>query len=244
MDLQRKACERAEFKLSEEASGSFSGYASVFSIVDRAGEIVAPGAFTKSLEAFQSDGWIAVAHDWDALPVASIKDCRQDAKGLWVEAEFHSTPAAQATRTYVRERLQRGKSVGLSIGYFVHDSLSTKEGLLLKEIEVSEASIVTMPANPAAGAVRAKAVVGAAGLPLAPRDRAWDSGAVDKRVRRWADATDAANAKYARAFMVRDGDADLFTSYKLPFADVIDGELQAVPRALFAIAAALQGARG
>ena len=38
--------------------------------------------------------------------------------------------------------------------------------------------------------------------------------------------------------------SDEFGGYKLPIADVIDGELRAVPRAIFAAAGALRGARG
>jgi HK97 family phage prohead protease len=156
-DLQRKMCDLAEFKLTDEGNGGFSGYGSVFSVLDRQGEIVAPGAFTDTLPQFEKEGFIAVSHDWDRLPVGSIKACRQDEKGLWIDAEFHSTPEAQACRTYVRERLQRGKSVGLSIGYWVRDDERTKDGRLLKQLDLAEVSVVTIPANPAAGAARAKA---------------------------------------------------------------------------------------
>lgn len=34
------------------------------------------------------------------------------------------------------------------------------------------------------------------------------------------------------------------TAYKLPFADVIDGRLMAVPRGIFSVAQVLEGARG
>lgn len=156
MDLQRKTCDLAQFKLSEEGTGSFAGHASVFNVLDRQGEIVQPGAFAGTLEQFEATGFVAIAHDWDALPVASIKRCREDEKGLWIEAEFHSTPEAQGCRTYVRERLGRGKTVPLSIGYWVRDSQPTKEGLLLKQLDLAEVSIVTVPANPQAGAARAK----------------------------------------------------------------------------------------
>lgn len=82
----------------------------------------------------------------------------------------------------------------------------------------------------------------ATGLPLASRDRAWDSTAADKRLRGWADATEKPNAKYGSAFFYVDGEnTDKFGGYKLPFADVVDGELTAVPRAIFACAQRLDG---
>ena len=36
-------------------------------------------------------------------------------------------------------------------------------------------------------------------LPVADRDRKWDGGAADKRVRAWADAQDEPNEKYRDA---------------------------------------------
>lgn len=89
-------------------------------------------------------------------------------------------------------------------------------------------------------------VVGDMDLPLASREREWDSAAAKTRVAAWAGGDDLDPAKYRRAFLYQDEDSDpsLKGSYKLPFADVIDGELTAVPRGLFAVAGVLEGARG
>lgn len=90
-----------------------------------------------------------------------------------------------------------------------------------------------------------KAATGKANLPLAPRDRAWDATAANARLRTWADAEDEPNARYRQGFFWYDADKpDEFGSYKLQFADVIGGEIQAVPRGIFAVAAVLQGSRG
>ena len=156
MNLERKACAAPEFKLSDEGNGGFSGYASVFGLLDRQGEIVVKGAFAAGLAQFERDGFITLAHDWDMLPIGSIKTAHEDDQGLWIEAEFHSTPEAQACRTYTRERIQRRKSVGLSIGYWVRDDERTREARLLKAVDLTEVSIVSVPANPAAGANQAK----------------------------------------------------------------------------------------
>lgn len=147
--LVHKSCDRADIKLfdGEGGAGGFIGYGSTFSNRDRAGEIVVPGAFRKSLEAFMRDGFIAVGHDWAALPVATIKTAAEDEMGLRLEAEFHGTARAQEARQTVRERIERGKSVGLSIGYRVLDAEDTEDGRLLKEIELHEVSLVTVPCN-------------------------------------------------------------------------------------------------
>lgn len=82
-------------------------------------------------------------------------------------------------------------------------------------------------------------------LPLADRDREWDGGAAEKRVRKWAGAEDEPNQKYRDAHVWYDGDKkDNFTSYKLLIADVIDGKLTAVPRGVMAAGAIMQGSRG
>jgi HK97 family phage prohead protease len=154
--MLRKTCSLAEFKLSEEGDGGFSGYASTFGNKDRAGEIVMPGAFAKCQDEFKRDGFIAVGHNWAGLPVATITDCYEDRKGFFIQCEFHSTPEAQAARCVVRERIDRGKSVGLSIGYEVKEKERTAAGLLLKELHVFETSIVTVPCNPEANATGAK----------------------------------------------------------------------------------------
>ena len=82
-------------------------------------------------------------------------------------------------------------------------------------------------------------------LPLADRDREWDGDAAEKRVRRWADAQDGPNARYRDAHVWYDAAAkENFGSYKLLIGDVVDGRLRAVPRAVMAAAAVIQGSRG
>ena len=69
-------------------------------------------------------------------------------------------------------------------------------------------------------------------LPLTDQDRAWDGGAAEKRVRKWADASDEPNQKHRDAHVWYDSDnKDNFTAYKLLIADVVDGKLKAVARA-------------
>ena len=81
--------------------------------------------------------------------------------------------------------------------------------------------------------------------PLADRDREWDGAQAEKRVRRWAGAEDEPNEKYRDAHVWYDSDKkDNFGSYKLLIADVIDGKLRAVPRAVMAAGAVMQGSRG
>jgi hypothetical protein len=82
-------------------------------------------------------------------------------------------------------------------------------------------------------------------LPLADRRREWDGDAAERRVRSWAGAKEHPNQRYKEAHVWYDGDEqDNFTAYKLLIADVVDGKLVAVPRAVMAAAAVMQGSRG
>lgn len=82
-------------------------------------------------------------------------------------------------------------------------------------------------------------------LPLADRDREWDGDAAEKHVRKWAGADERPNARYRDAHVWYDaGEKDEFGAHKLLIADVVDGRLTAVPRAVMAAAAVMQGARG
>jgi hypothetical protein len=82
------------------------------------------------------------------------------------------------------------------------------------------------------------------GLSLAPDGREWDKGAAVRRLVDWADGD--ISGKYARAFIWRDpdGDPDLQGTYKLPVADLIDGELTIVPNAVRNVASRLEQTQG
>ena len=82
-------------------------------------------------------------------------------------------------------------------------------------------------------------------LPVADRDREWDGAAAEKRVRRWAGAEDEPNQKYRDAHVWYDAEnKDNFTAHKLLIADVVDGRLTVLPRAVMAAGNVMQGSRG
>jgi hypothetical protein len=92
---------------------------------------------------------------------------------------------------------------------------------------------------------RVKMVTEYRDLPLASREREWDSDAAIQRIREATDSTEEPSEEYRTAFVWFDSEEPgEFGSYKLPIADVIDGELHAVPRGVFAAAAVIEGARG
>lgn len=77
------------------------------------------------------------------------------------------------------------------------------------------------------------------------KDHPWDSSAAMKRVKAWAGAEDAPNAKFRKAFLYYDSEnADKFSSYKLPIGDIFDGKMEAVYKACVSAKGALDGMKG
>jgi uncharacterized protein len=153
-----------DIKAGSTVQGSIKGYAATWNNLDRQGDIILPGAFDKGLPAFMQDGFIALSHDPSRLPIAIPTDVRSDDTGLLLTADFHSTPEAQNARTVAQERMAAGKSVAFSIGYTVppDGEERTRSGTrLLKQIDLMEVSLVTIPANPLAQVTAVKDASGA-----------------------------------------------------------------------------------
>ena len=113
------------------------------------------------------------------------------------------------------------------------------QGIDEDDVEEQEGATMPMP-------IVMRSASGASDLAFADRDTAWDAAAADKRVQDYAGGADNMDwAKYGQAFFyVDESNKELLGSYKLQFADVINGELKAIPKAIFAVAGVLNGARG
>ncbi len=162
MKIEYKFLPFTDAKASADGNGSISGYASTFGNVDSYGDTIVPGAYAKFLPKFLAAGFIGWNHNWDQM-IGTPTAAKEDDTGLFLTASFHSTSAAQDARTIAMERLDRGLSMGLSIGYVAHkwsfaDSLDGKSQVrLLEEIEIFETSLVAVPADSYAQVVAAKA---------------------------------------------------------------------------------------
>ncbi len=83
-------------------------------------------------------------------------------------------------------------------------------------------------------------------LPLTRDGREWDGEAAKAAIFKWAGWPDDPQPAKARQgfFAYDDAATDEKQSYKLPFATIVSGELKAVPHAIQAVAAVLEGGRG
>ena len=153
--------DRLSVKFDDARPGFFSGYASVFGLVDSYGDTIAPGAYSKTLQ--NRERPIQLRWNHYGGVVGKWLTLREDEKGLYVEGEL--TPGHSVAQD-AYALMKHGAVNGLSIGYRPIDAEQKDDGTrLLKQIDLVEISIVETPADAAAliGDVKS-AIDGAASL--------------------------------------------------------------------------------
>jgi len=132
----------------DEEQGIFSGYGAVFGNVDSGGDIIEPGAFTKTI----AEGWervkILALHNDSWLPIGKPIELREDSNGLYIKAKISDTSMGRDIKVLLKD----GVLCELSIGYdpvaFDYDK---DTGIRhLREIKLWEVSVVTWAMNPEA----------------------------------------------------------------------------------------------
>ncbi|WEK02783.1 MAG: HK97 family phage prohead protease [Candidatus Devosia phytovorans] len=141
-----------------EADGRFSGYASLFNILDSGGDVVMPGAFAKSLGKRRDRVRMLFQHD-PKEPVGIWETIAEDGHGLFVAGRL--VPGVERADA-LRRLIAQGALDGLSIGF--RTVRATREGGTRKlwQIELFEISIVTFPMMEAARIAPASLSTGAA----------------------------------------------------------------------------------
>ena len=222
---------------SVEDNGIVEGYAAVFGNKDLGDDIIDPGAFKKTINERKNVPLLWYHQPPEVLGL--VFEMEEDNKGLKSRSQINlDTQLGREKFSLIRQGAIKGMSIGFETIKETWDGTVRR----IKEIKLWEISLVTFPMNPLAQVTNIKAVVPFQDLPLADKDREWGASEARKRLADWAgDDMD----KYRKGFLWYDEEnADNLTAYKLPIADVIDGRLYAVPRAIIAAAAAIQGARG
>lgn len=219
------------------------GYAATFDL-DRGGDIIAKGAFDKTLADHVKRKrqirmyWQHNSHE--LIGGYPPEKAFVDSNGLFVEGEIN-LDTRRGKEAYALAK--QGVLCDFSIGYMVHDSeYQTQKGIpvrLIKELELFEVSPVGEPMNPKAQITNVKSNSTTHDLPIAARDYEWNAEAALARVKSLLESTDEPSETFRKAFLWTDSkNHEDFDGYKLLIADVIDGKLTAIPRAIFAAAAA------
>lgn len=171
----------SEYKTSEDNSGSFSGYANNYGVLDSYDDITLPGCAKDCLDELVEAGFGAADHRWGITSeIGILTDAYEDETGLFVKVSYHPDEDSQKIRQKVNNRLANKKKVGMSIGYWTIEReyvvgeeaipflknppqevltyLKEKQPIvrLLKKIHVVEPSVVSMGANRASGVTEGK----------------------------------------------------------------------------------------
>jgi hypothetical protein len=242
-------------ELKEDAEGQFVARISTLNVTDKDLDVTLPGAFAgaKTVRVSRFNHSSAIRDD---LPVGIAK-IHEDGDAVIATGQLNlSSPGGKALFDTLRFEQEHGVSSEWSYGFTVEDSErgehdDGKSVRFLKKLQPFEVSPVMRGAGQSTATLAIKTATDFVELPLYPRDYRWDSGAAIGRVRKWASSDGSGEKetidweKYKKAFFWYDPEDDSsFAGFKLPYADVTDSKLTAVPRGIFAAAAALQGARG
>ncbi|HBS99649.1 MAG TPA: HK97 family phage prohead protease [Citreicella sp.] len=140
-------------------TGEFEGYGSTFGgDPDVYGDVIAPGAFTESLEEHRSRGTMPKMfwqHD-SSRPIGKWLEASEDARGLLMRGKLNMA-VQQAKEAYAL--LKEGDIDGLSIGYRIREySVDTDTQVwTLEKLDLREVSVVSIGANENATVASVKA---------------------------------------------------------------------------------------
>lgn len=155
--MEFKTFKMTEFKALDEP-GTFTGYAAVFNNRDLGGDVILPGAFTKTLK--DKKGKVPFMDNHDSWSGTSkrlgITYLAEDSKGLVIEKgklilnKKEGMDAWEDMKFYQAEDMP----LGISIGYdAINPTVVWEDGKRtrdLKEVALWENSLVTFPMNPKA----------------------------------------------------------------------------------------------
>jgi HK97 family phage prohead protease len=134
------------------ASGNFTGYGSVYNVVDQGDDIVASGAFAESIANLMSKKRLPsmlFGHRAGELPVGAYQSIKEDSTGLWLDGNI----ATDTQKGGDLHKLMMMKPVpaisGLSVGFITReDSYDRVTGIrTIKKADLFEVSIVNFPMN-------------------------------------------------------------------------------------------------
>lgn len=239
----------------DEGFFMFEGLASTFGNVDLGNDRVVKGAFKKSIQSLKAKAKpIPNTELQKLLPVlwqhgadntiGSFIEVKETDEGLFVKGILPRDDTFVSGR--VIPQIKAGSVSDMSIGFRVSkDRFVDGDVRELLELELFEISLVTVPMDPKAVVTAFKSSSHIQDLPLAERDTPWDVRGAVERVKEFTGSKDAPSATYGNAFLFCDEEkSGDFNAYKLPIADVIEGKLFAIPRAVFAATVSIRGGGG
>ncbi|MGL5435884.1 MAG: HK97 family phage prohead protease [Lachnospiraceae bacterium] len=148
MSLKRSK-KSIQFKMDDfdEEQGIFSGYGAIFGNIDSGGDVIEPGAFSKTL----ASGWervkILALHNDCWLPIGKPLELKEDENGLFISAKISDTQMGRDVKALLKDGVLNELSIGYDPVTFDIDEDGIRH---LKELDLWEVSVVTWAMNPQA----------------------------------------------------------------------------------------------
>jgi HK97 family phage prohead protease len=147
-----------ETKFTEDDTGLITGLAWPFGTPDRVGDVIEKGAFADAKMPIP----ILFGHDQND-PLGAWTAATEKSDGLHLTGKLLVDDVARARE--VRALVKAGAVRGISIGFITRKALARKGGgRTISQLELLEASLVTLPMHPGARVTSAKTAVQAIAL--------------------------------------------------------------------------------
>ncbi len=163
----------------------FEGFGSTFGNIDSTGDRIEMGAFTESLKRLHPV--LLFGHDMNE-PLGVFDNVEERPDGLFVEGRMPKADSFVSGR--IMPQMKIGSIKSLSIGFFILDAEMVGNIRVIREVELLEISLVTIPANQMARIteIRARGVTDRKfeSLPI-EFDLPWDEDAATKRLEAFKD---------------------------------------------------------
>lgn len=153
--MKRKEVRFTPFNIREVGEeGTFEGYASVFDAVDSYNSRFIKGCFTRTI---QHRKGVVPLLDEHGAQIGQSTSLEEDDYGLRVRGELfisdnpqEEVRAARERYVIMRRRQQRGSPQPMSFGFMVNQDTYVEGIREIKEVDLVEVSMVTVPAQPLA----------------------------------------------------------------------------------------------
>jgi HK97 family phage prohead protease len=120
------------------------GYASIFGVKDDGGDIVAKGAFAKTL--VEMNGRITLCYQHSLYnPIGKMVELKEDERGLYFKSRI--SDAEDDIKQKIKEGILKEFSIGYSTVIEEENILNGEKVSYLKEVKLWEISLVTLAMN-------------------------------------------------------------------------------------------------
>ena len=146
-----------EFKTFEvkgelNTEGEITGYGAVFGNVDRTGDVIHKGAFTKTIKENEGSVIMVANHDQN-VPVGRVQSMEEDNYGLKFKGYLAKTDKAQEYKQLMKDGVVDSFSIGYKV---IRGEQNEHGGRNIHELKLFEISPVAIPMNPDAKLLEVK----------------------------------------------------------------------------------------